>query len=444
MKRVVLLLLVLLAGIGASAQYWRKPKRQWPKTEGELMYKLVGCLQHKDTAGYYDLFPPFDTLWSMVMHNTDKSPQTQKELNNLKEKPQVLIEFDPLYNKSIIGGFCHVLSKGEDSGIQWNRVTMARYELRKQDPTRALIGYDHIAPERFHGYMFVTDVFNRVMFCVSVTEIQKIKGQFFGGQLVNVLQAKSIDEFRRKELEEQAWLEWKAAHPDTVSVDSIAVADSLAAADTADKGSLLLKKQEDPEEDEMRKEVVDRKYYEGLMDNEIPIKLYVRYMKPIPGKPQQYDGLYKLGENKRYLKLEITQNKEGKWIIEDETAQGLMELTLTGRNYVGAWTNAEENGFDVELHQTGTPKGKIETLDAVLDRGRSGRIDESVFEDQMKEDEEKDKKAKEKLAEEREAEKERLKKEQEKKERKEKKKKKDTEETPAEKNDKSGSEQGKK
>ena len=102
MKRIVLLLLVLLAGTCASAQYWRKPKRQWPKTEGELMYKLVACLQHKDTAGYYELFPPFDTLWSMVMHNSDKSPQTQKELNNLKEKPQVLIEFDPLYNLSLI------------------------------------------------------------------------------------------------------------------------------------------------------------------------------------------------------------------------------------------------------------------------------------------------------------------------------------------------------
>jgi hypothetical protein len=140
-------------------------------------------------------------------------------------------------------------------------------------------------------------------------------------------------------------------------------------------------------------------------------------MKPVPGKPQQYDGLYKLGENKRYLKLEITRNKEGKWVIEDETAQGLMELVLTGRNYTGSWTNAEENGFDIELHQTGTPKGKIETLDGILDRGNSGKIDESVFEEAEKEEAEKDKDKKEERA----AEKEKAKKELEKKEKKKKK-----------------------
>ncbi len=381
------------------------------------MDKMLGCLQHKDTAGYYDLFPPFDTLWSMTMHNPDKSPETQKALNNLKEHPQVLVEFDPLYNKDIITRFCRVLSKGEDSGIQWNRVIMARYELHKQDPTRALIGYDKIAPERFQGYMFVVDGFNRVMFCVSVTEIQSIKGQFFGGQLLNVLQAKSVDEFRYKEQRENDFFQWKAEHPDSVATDTVLITDTTGIKDTSEKGNLMIAKQEEAEEDDMRKEVVDRKYYEGLMDNEIPIKLYVRYMKPVPGKPQQYDGLYKLGENKRYLKLEITRNKEGKWVIEDETAQGLMELVLTGRNYTGSWTNAEENGFDIELHQTGTPKGKIETLDGILDRGNSGKIDESVFEEAEKEEAEKDKEKKEERA----AEKEKAKKELEKKEKKKKK-----------------------
>jgi hypothetical protein len=58
-----------------------------------------------------------------------------------------------------------------------------------------------------------------------------------------------------------------------------------------------------------------------------------------------------------------------------------MELVLKGRNYVGGWSNADENGFDVVMSQTGTPKGKIEILDKILDRGANPRVDESMFDE---------------------------------------------------------------
>ncbi len=349
------------------------------------MNRLMQCLQTNDTAGYYDLFPPFDTLWSMVVRNPDNSPEAQKELNNLKERPQVLVEFDPLYNRDIVGGFCRVLSKGEDSGVQWRSTVMARYELRRQDPTRNLIGYDHIAPERFQGYLFVSDAFNRVIFCITVSEVQKIKGQFFGGQLHNILEAKTVDEFHRKEQKERDYFAWLATQPDTVAADTAGVAKTdTTGGDSTAVNPLVLAKDEPEEDDDTRREVVDRRYYEGMLDNEIPIKFYIRYMRTMPGRPQQYDGLYKLGENKRYLKLEITRTAEGKWMIEDEGSTGFMELKLVGKTYTGAWTNADENGFDVVLTQTGTPPGKIETFDRILDRGASSRVDEDEFETEEK------------------------------------------------------------
>ncbi len=384
---VVFILLLILHATDSSGQFRNRRQKQWPKTEGELMAKLLHSLQNKDTAEYYSLFPPFDTLWSMTMHNPDKSPEVQKELAHLKEHPQVLIEFDPLYNKDIIGNFSRILAKGEDSGMQWGSTIMARYELHKQGPSRVLEGYDQIAPERFSGYMFVTDAFNRIIFCISVAEVQKIRGQFFGGQLVNVLEAKTVDQFRMKEEKERAYFEWVAEHPDSVATDTVSHVDSVSKTDTSAVASnpLSILRDEDGDEDGLRREVIDRRYYEGLMDNEIPISLYIRYMKVYPGKPPQYDGLYKLGKNRRYLKLEITRNKDGKWIIEDETAVGTMELTLTARTYTGAWINAEDNGFDVVIRQTGTPKGKIELLDQILDRGASSRVDESQFEEETKE-----------------------------------------------------------
>lgn len=392
-----------------------------------MMEKLLGTLQRKDTATYYDLFPTFDTLWSMVMHNSDKTPETQKALENLKEHPQALIEFDPLYNRTIIGGFANVLAKGEDSGVNWNAVLMARYELHAAEPTKSLIGYEKVAPQRFEGYMFILDASSRVTFCIRVSEIQKIRNKFFGGQLHNILQAKSVDEFNAKEQQEQDYFAWAATHPDTTAnADTAAKSDSTAANDTnGSKNPLLLSTGEDEEDDgKIRKDiVVERRYYEGTLDNEIPISLYIRYMKIIPGRPQQYDGLYKLGENKRYLRLEITKNKEGKWIIEDESAVGTMELVLNGRKYTGAWSNSEDNGYDVSLTQTGAPGSKIELLDKIIDQGLYGKIDEEQF---KKEAEEEEKMKLQKEKEEQEEKEKKEKKEQqekEKKERKERKKK---------------------
>ena len=353
------------------------------------MGKLLTTLKNKDTAAYYDLFPTFDTLWRMVMHNSDQSPETQKALTNLKEHPQVLIEFDPLYNHTIVGGFANVLAKGEDSGVNWNNAVMARYELQISPPSRSLIGYEKVAPERFQGYMFITDVSTRVIHCIRVAEVQKIKNKFFGGQLLNILPAKTVDEYNIKEQQERAYFEWLAANPDSAAVkDSITKADSSETNDTAAASDPLSLSFEDDDESNLRRQiVVERKYYEGTLDNEIPIVLYMRYMKPLPGKPQQYDGLYKLGENKRYLRLEITRNSNGKWVIEDESAVGTMELLQDGRKFTGAWSNADDNGYDVALSQTSAPAAKIELLDKIIDQHLSGRVDEEQFKKAAEEEE---------------------------------------------------------
>ncbi|GAA4470270.1 hypothetical protein GCM10023093_31230 [Nemorincola caseinilytica] len=384
-----------------------------------MMHKLLGTLQRKDTAAFYELFPTFDTLWGMVIHNSDKDTETQKVLNKLKERPQVLIEFDPLYNRTIVGGFAHVLAKGEDSGVNWNSIVMARYELYKSEPTKDLIGYDRVVPERFHGFMFINDAYARTTYGIRVAEVQKIKDHFFGGQVLNILPARTADEFNAKEQMEQDYYAWLAAHPDTVLTDTTTARADSAASDTTEADPLKLSAIEEEEDGRVRREVIERRYYEGTLDNEIPIVLYIRYLKTPPGKAQLYDGVYKLGENKRYLRLEITKNADGKWIIEDESAVGTMELTMNGRTYTGTWSNAEDNGYDVVLTQTGSQQSKIETLDKIIDQKLSGKIDESKFEKEKEAEKEKE----EKEAKKKKEEEERLEREKEKQKRKEEKRK---------------------
>ena len=335
------------------------------------MNSIVSCLQHKDTSGYYYLFPPFDTLWRMVINNSDHTPEAEKQLDNLKKHPQALIDFDPFYNHQIMAHFGYVLSKGEDSGINWKDIVVERYEFQTESMTRNLEGYDKIAPDRMMGYLFVKDLTGRLTFCITIKEIQKIKGFYYGGQVVNILEASTKDQYLAKEEKERQYFEWLAKHPviDTPKVDSAKInQDSLAAAG-------------DDDNTKIRKEVVERKYYEGQFDNEIPVSLYVRYMKDLhTGKVAYYDGLYKFGDQKEYVRLEITVTDD-KWIMEDDPPVGTLELVLKNRIYTGSWLNNDNaTGYDVVLKQADLPERKMEQLERILEKGLSGAANQETVE----------------------------------------------------------------
>ena len=354
-----------------------------PRTEVGLINNMLGCLSNKDTANYFNLFIPFDTLWQYVIHNPNQSPEALAQLKNLKEHPRALIDFDPAYNGSIIRRFGDVLKKGEDSGIHWKEIVLQHYQLYKETITsRSLQGYDLIAPERFMGYIFVRDVLGRTTFCISVSEIQKVEGFFFGGQLLNILEASGIDQFHEKELAEQKYFDWleqnmknEEAHADSLKrglIDSTA-ADSIALVNS--KTALA----DDPNEEDTlkkRREIVDRRYYEGKFDEEIPVKLYVRYMKDMrTNKITSYDGLYKFGDQVEYAKLNITRDKDGIWIMDDDPPVGTMELELKYKVYTGSWTNNEnQTGYDVVLNQKDIPSARLQQFDKMLESGKLGSV----------------------------------------------------------------------
>lgn len=379
----LLLVLMMCSGAALAAPRDRHNKRGLPRTEEGLVNNFVGCLQNKDSTGYYNLFIPFDTLWHIVLHNTDHTPGAAAALNELREHPQTLLEFDPHFNREIIHRFNMVLQKGEDSGIHWGAVVLQRYELKKQPITNTrLAAYERLAPERFQGYLFIRDMLGRTNYCVSITEIQKVNGYFYGGQVLNMLEATTVDEFLVKEVAERQYLAWLAAHPpaDSAATDSAKTDSARTNTEAAKKDPLGITKEED-EDRHVKREVVDRKYYEGKFDDEIPVKLYVRYKKePGINKPVSYDGLYKFGDQLKYVKLEITRTADGKWMMEDNVPIGILEVTLKNRTFTGIWTNSDENGYDVVMTQAGIPQKKVEALDNILDKGLSGRIDEESFE----------------------------------------------------------------
>ncbi len=377
MKYFLLLLVCCSMSLPAAHAYGRKSKRGLPRTEAGLVTNVLGCLQNKDSVSYYNLFLPFDTLWRMVLYNTSNSPEVIKELNHLKEHPQSLVDFDPRYNGNIMKNFYKVIQKGEDSGVHWPSVLMQRYELKKETNTsKNLVGYEHIAPERFQGYIFIRDMMGRSTFCISIKEIQKVNGYFFGGQVTNILEATNIEDFWAKEAKEKKYFEWLEKNPDydSLRTDSLR-RDSISRGlvDTFAEHQRGLLGTMDEEETQVRKQVIDRKYYEGKFDNEIPVKMYIRYMKDASGKKIYYDGLYRFGDQKKWARLIVNKGDDGKWIIEDDPPVGSMELILKDKTYTGTWTNGENaTGYDALLKQADLPQGKMEELERILEKGLSG------------------------------------------------------------------------
>ncbi|NDC42441.1 MAG: hypothetical protein EBZ77_12985, partial [Chitinophagia bacterium] len=306
--------------------------------------------------------------------------------------------FDPYYNHDIITRFVKVLQKGEDSGVQWRGIVMQRFELQQQALTRGMEGLQHIAPERFRGFMFVRDMLSATTFCITITEIQKINGFYCGGQVLNVIEAKSIDEYIYRENLEQRDQARQAVLDDRRRADSIRMADSMKAivkvdtpvapkpkglvlpVDTARARKQLLLNAGNTGEEEGskgRREVVDRKFYRGKFDDDILVELYVRYMKDVKGKVTNWDGLYKFGDMEDYVKLEISRS-DGKWLFEEPV--GVMELELLGKTYSGSWTNGGQTGYDAELTQKEISQRKIELLDKILDNGWGKTSDQVIKE----------------------------------------------------------------
>ena len=385
--RYILFIVLLCASLNTYAGH-RHRNRGEPRSEVGLINNVLGCLSNKDSLSYFYLFPPFDTLWALVIYNRDQSPEVQRDLNNLKAHPQSLLEFDPYFNHNIITRFMNVVRKGEDSGIHWNSIVIQRYELsREANTNRSLAGYDRIVPERFKGYLFVRDLLGRLTFCITITEIQKINGYFFGGQVMNILEASTVDQYLFKEEEERKYFDWLSKNKanDTTGIDSSKLNLDSGIVANMKKGDFLNVSPSDEDSFKTRREVVDRKYYEGKFDDEIPVTLFIRYMKDLrTGAISGYDGLYKFGDMKNFVKLHITKGVDGKWVREDDVPIGTMELELKSKVYTGSWTNNEnQTGYDVILNQASAPERKIEQLDRMLETGKYGRVDEDANPEKM-------------------------------------------------------------
>ncbi len=369
MKKVLSVVWMLLFTSATIAQQ---------KNEEALVNKIIQCFGTEDDSAYAMLFPRFDTLWNMAQRYSDTGIVNNRRINNLRSNPLNLQQFDPYYNKSIIRDFKFIHKKGLDSGIHWRDLLIARFELEKSMLPRELIGLEKIIPYRLQGYIFVQDLLTRKIYCISIKDVHGFNNQWYGGRIVNILEAESIEEYYEKLAAERKVLKdvliaQLYALSDTIgkAEDSMALA---AAAIKTPKADNMLSVGNDEDEDKKKpstNDVVERKLYTGLFDGEIKMELYIRSLKgPCPKPVCAWDAVYKFQDMEDYVVLDVTKSADGKLILTEEDV-GVMEITITGDKAKGEWSSfKDKTTVDVELTEKKEVKNrKLFMLDDILEGG---------------------------------------------------------------------------
>lgn len=334
------MLLCIFAGQNTFAQ---------SKTEGELVQKIVQSLQVKDSFLYAKVFATTDTLCAVTLRKAPNTSDAYQRAKYLSASEDLMINQDSANLKQECEWFRKVLIKGKKLGIHWEAITMSRYELEALAKTRDE-ALEAIAPERFVGYVFLEDQLTRKIFTFTVSDIMKMDGKFYGGELNYIFDANSKDEFNAKLKAEKIRI--KKGLPDSteLNIDST-------------------QSREEDLENTKRKQVVDRKYYTGMLDGETPISLYIRYIEgDCPEGVCSWEAIFKFGDNE-YAKQEVSKTAEGKWVFLEEETGGVMELELKGSIFTGIFSaTIDKVDYDAELKEKAMTKKKLESLDALIEK----------------------------------------------------------------------------
>lgn len=340
------------------------------KTEKDLVNEIVVALQSHDDSSYAMLHPSFELLWQQVLGFNDTSSYWMKRLANLQQNPRKLQQYDPQYNPAILQLFNVLIEKGSDSGLHWTDILIARYELQKQRLPREMIGLELIVPIRMNGFVFVQDVLTRKMFCIVLTDIFVIQDKWYGGRVINVLEASNIQEYYAKRATEEKEMQALYVAMQNGTIDSIIAArDSIRKANAPYEG-LFDEEEEEDSPDQIYKEVVERKVYTGLLDGEIEIEIYMRGLKgKCPSTICQWEAIYKFGDLDEYLFLKVERKDDGTFVLT-EGEVGVMELQLTNAGILkGSWTSFKDGtGYDAILQEETAIRGrKLKKLDKILE-----------------------------------------------------------------------------
>jgi hypothetical protein len=345
-QHIICVLLLLLAG--------NKQATAQAPSESDLVRRIVASFVSADSMAYASVFPNVDTIIAITLREAGQETPLYQETLQLQGDRDRKNEQDSLIRRNAYVLHNFIYERGLGLGIHWSDVLMNRYELQAL-PKSNNPALEAIAPERFVGFLFLEDMQTRRFYTVALSDIRKMGGNWYGGEANYIFEARDRDEFNVKlKADKKRILKGLA---DSALITHRAPPDST---------------DDEAEPDNKRKQVVDRKYYSGYLDDDIPIKLYIRYIKgDCPGGVCSYDAMIRF-EDENFAMFEASKTKEGKWTFIEESTGGVLELTLNGTEFNGSFfASADRVDYDAKLKEKNLTKKKLELLDAIMDEDLS-------------------------------------------------------------------------
>lgn len=309
------------------------------KTEKELVQEIITILQTNDDSGYVKLFPNMALMYEALGSAQPKDSFQLARLAKIQENAGELSRFDPEHNPKILDMMHFVKKKGTDSGLHWNDLAIAKFELDKQWLPKELYGFELIAPLRMQGYIFVRDMLTRRRYAIAVRDIFLINDKWYGGLTLNILEASSAAEYEEELAMEERELQKLMLAKKEGRLDKV-----LAQRDSIRKTRQLAMDEDEDEDlaDPALKEIVERKLFTGYFDKQVEVELYVRYIKgACPQTVCSWEAMYKFGDMKDYVKLEVERKPDGTFVFTEQDL-GVMELKMGGDTFTGVWISSKD------------------------------------------------------------------------------------------------------
>ena len=347
MKRLLHFLCFCLVACSVRAQV---------KTEADVVETVIRSLQNKDSWAYIDLFPGIDSMSSWILKYADKSSEPYKRMLYMQDNYYAKLDFDSSIHDEANKQFEYFQKKGTALGIHWDQIVFVRYELEKIRRGRDLIS-EKIAPLRFLGYVFFKDMLTRKTYALTIFDMMQVNDMWYGGELANVFEASTKDEFEHALAEERKKERMRAQ----------------GIIDTTESNKPITFDEVDDDKPSSMKEVMDRKFYKGEFDDEISVQLYVRHIKGnCPDIICSWEALFKFGDQDEFVKMSVSRTPDGKWLFTEEL--GGMELELKGNMYIGSYaSSSDKTEYEVKLVETPIPLKKVQALDEMLEMGAHGK-----------------------------------------------------------------------
>lgn len=111
--------------------------------------------------------------------------------------------------------------------------------------------------------------------------------------------------------------------------------------------------------------------YKGTLDGKTPITIYIKTEENPCTADLMYTSMYRYNKSKKWIQLDITQNKkkENEFVMVEYGFSGVLILQKTGNSFSGLWISPDtKKQLKVDLKEATMNKKELENYEKTMEK----------------------------------------------------------------------------